>query len=61
MTFKSSLYIRYTTEIREGHKIVSSTLTFKVNRQGKVNNFSYFEIIDLHLVTNDTKIKSVSC
>ena len=38
MTFRSSLYIRYTTEIREGHKIVISTSTFKVNRQGQVTN-----------------------
>ena len=54
------VYIMHTTKY-EGHWIVSLTLTLKVNCQGHVTNFGLFEITDLELVRNDTKIKSVSC
>ena len=55
------VYIIYTTKYEEGHTIVNLTLILKVNCQGHVINFSLFEITDLELVRNDTKIKSVSC
>ena len=45
----------------EGHKIVSLTLTLKVNHQGHVTNFGLFKISDLDLFGNDTKILSLSC
>ena len=51
----------YTTENKEGHQIVSLTLTLKVNRQGHVTNFDLFEITDLELVRIVTKIKFESC
>ena len=63
-TRRSSLYHMYnicTTENEEGHTIVNLTLILKVNCQGHVNNFVFFEITDLELVRIDTKIKSVSC
>ena len=49
----------YTTK-NEGHKIISLTLTLKVNRQGHMTNLCLFEITDLELIRIDTKIKSVS-
>ena len=47
--------------MKKGHEIVSLTLTLKVNRQGQVTNFVFFEITDFDLVRIDTKIISVSC
>jgi len=54
--------IIYTTKI-EGHKIVSLTLTSKINRQGHVIIFGLFEITDFDLVRIDIPIDimSVSC
>ena len=49
----------YTTKNEEGHKIVSLTLTLKVNHQGQLTNFGLFEITDLQLVRIDTKIACI--
>ena len=53
-------YIIYKTKI-EGHKIVSLTLTSKINRHDHVINFGLLEITDIDLVRIDTNIMSVSC
>ena len=47
------------TKDNEGHIKVSLTLTFKVNRQGHVIGFVFFEIPDLEKVRIDTEILSV--
>ena len=49
----------YTTKDNEDHIKVSLTLTFKVNRQGYVIGFVFFEIPDLEKVRIDTEILSV--
>ena len=49
----------YTTKDNKGHKKVSLTLTFKVNRQGHVIGFVFFEIPNLEKVRIDTEILSV--
>ena len=48
----------YTTEDKKGHIKVSLTLTFKVNCQGQVIGFFFFEILDLEKVRIDTEILS---
>ena len=48
-----------TTKDNKGHIKVSLTLTFKVNCQGQVIDFVFFEILDLEKVRIDTKILSV--
>ena len=60
-TCRSSLYHIYKTKNEEGHKIVSLTLTLKVNRQDHVTHFGLFEITDLDIVRIDSKIMFVSC
>ena len=37
------------------------TLIFKVNHQGRVNDFGFSELLDIVNVRIDTKIKSASC
>ena len=49
----------YATEDKKGHVKVSLTLTFKVNCQGQVTGFVFFEILDLEKVRIDTEILSV--
>ena len=49
----------YATEDKKGHVKVSLTLTFKVNCQGQVTGFVFFEIRDLEKVRSDTEILSV--
>ena len=49
----------YTTKDNEGHIKMSLTLTFKVNRQGHVIGFVFFEIPDLEKVKIETEILSV--
>ena len=46
----------YATEDKKGHVKVSLTLTFKVNCQGQVTGFVFFEILDLEKVRIDTEI-----
>ena len=46
----------YTTKDKKGHIKVSLTLTFKVNWQGQVIGFVFFEILDLQKVRIDTEI-----
>ena len=48
----------YTTKDKKGHVKVSLTLTFKVNRQGQVTDFVFYEILDLKKVRIDTEISS---
>jgi hypothetical protein len=49
----------YATGEGEGHIKVSLTLTFKVNCQGQVIDFVFFEILGLEKVRIDTEILSV--
>ena len=49
----------YATKDKKGHIKVSLTLTFKVNCQGQVIGFVFFEIFDLEKVRIDTEILSV--
>ena len=49
----------YATEDKKGHVKVSLTLTYKVNCQGQVTGFVFFEILDLEKVRIDTEILSV--
>ena len=49
----------YTTKDETDHIKVSLTLTFKVNCQGQVNDFIFFEILDLEKVRIDTEILSL--
>ena len=49
----------YTTKDKKGHIKVSLTLTFKVNCQGQVIDFVFFEILDLEKVRIDTEIMSL--
>ena len=49
----------YATDDKKGHVKVSLTLTFKVNCQGQVIGFVFFEILDLEKVRIDTEILSV--
>ena len=49
----------YATKDKKGHIKVSLTLTFKVNCQGQVTDFVFFEILGLEKVRIDTDILSV--
>ena len=49
----------YATKDKKGHIKVSLTLTFKVNCQGQVIGFVFFEILDLEKVRIDTEILSL--
>ena len=49
----------YATKDNKGHIKVSLTLTFKVNCQGQVIDFVFFEIIGFEKVRIDTEILSV--
>ena len=49
----------YATEDKKSHVKVSLTWTFKVNCQGQVTGFVFFEILDLEKVRIDTEILSV--
>ena len=49
----------YATKDKKGHVKISLTLTFKVNCQGQVTGFVFFEILDLEKVRIDTEILSV--
>ena len=49
----------YATKDKKGHIKVSLTLTFKINCQGQVIDFVFFEILDLEKVRIDTEILSV--
>ena len=49
----------YATKDKNGHKKVSLTLKFKVNCQGQVIDFVFFEIHDLENIRIDTEILSV--
>ena len=49
----------HTTKDKKGHIKVSLTLTFKVNCQGHVIGFVFFEILDLEKVRINTEILSV--
>ena len=49
----------YTTKDKKGHIKVSLTLTFKVNCQGQIIDFVFFEILDLEKVRIDPEILSV--
>ena len=51
--------IMFTTKDKKGHIKVSLTLTFKVNCQGQVIDFVFFEILDLEKVRIDTEILSL--
>ena len=51
-------WIMYTTEDKKGHIKVRLTLTFKVNCQGQVIDYLFFEIHDLDKVRIDTEILS---
>ena len=48
----------YTTKDKKRHIKVSLTLMFKVNCQGQVIGFVFFEILDLEKVRVDTEILS---
>ena len=48
----------YATKDKKGHIKVSLTLTFKVNCQGQVIGFVFFEILVLDKVRIDTEILS---
>ena len=48
----------YATKDKKGHIKVSLTLTFKVNCQGQVIGFVFFEILDLEKIRIDTEILS---
>ena len=49
----------YATKDKKGHIKVSLTLTFKVNCQGQVIDFVFFEILGLEKVRIYTEILSV--
>ena len=49
----------YATKDKKAHIKVSLTLTFKVNCQGQVISFVFFEILDLEKVGINTEILSV--
>ena len=49
----------YATKDKKGHIKISLTLTFKVNCQGQVIGFVFFEILDLEKVRIDTEILSL--
>ena len=49
----------YTTKYKKGHIKVRLTLRFKVNCQGQVIDFVFFEILDLEKVRIDTEISSL--
>ena len=46
-------------KIKKGHIKVSLTLTFKINCQGQVIDFVFFDILDLEKVRIDTEILSL--
>ena len=48
-------------EIRKGHTQTCLTLIFKVNHQGQMTDFGFYEILDFENVRIDTKIKSAAC
>ena len=49
----------YTTKDKKGHIKVNLTLTFKVNCQGQIFDFVFFEILDLEKVRIDTETLSL--
>ena len=49
----------YATKDKKSHIKMSLTLTFKVNCQGQLIDFDFFEILDLEKVRIDTEILSV--
>ena len=49
----------YATKDKKGNIKMSLTLTFKVNCQGQVIDFVFFEILGLEKVRIDTEILSV--
>ena len=51
----------YTTTDNKGHIKESLSLTFKVNCQGQVIDFVFFEILVLEKVRIDTEILYVPC
>ena len=51
--------IMYATIDKKGHIKVSLTLTFKVNCQGQLIGFVFFEILDFENVRIDTQILSL--
>ena len=51
----------FTTRDTKGHTQTCLTLIFKVNHQGQVTDFGFYEILDFENVRIDTKIKSAAC
>ena len=51
----------FTTRDTKGHTQMCLAFIFKVNHQGQVTDFEFFEILDIVNVRIDTKIKSVAC
>mgnify|MGYP003492556403 FL=1 len=51
----------FTTRDTKGHTQMCLTFIFKVNHQGQVTDFGFYEILDFENVRIDTKIKSAAC
>ena len=49
----------FTTRDTKGHTQMCLTFIFKVNHQGQVTDFGFFEILDIENVRIDTKIESI--
>ena len=51
----------FATEDMKSHAKKCLTQIFKVNHEGQVTDFRFFEILDLENVSIDTRFKSISC
>ena len=51
----------FTTRDTKGHTKMCLTFIFKVNHQGQVTDFAFFEILDLANVRINTEIKFLAC
>ena len=59
--YKDHVCMMFTTRDTKGHTEMCLTFIFKVNHQGQVTDFGFYEILDIVNVRIDTKIKSVAC
>ena len=58
--YTDNVCMMFTTGDTKGHTQMCLTFIFKVNHQGQMTNFRFFEILNLAYVRIDTKIKSVA-
>ena len=57
---RSYLYDVYNQRYERSYIYVCLTFIFKVNHQGQVTDFTFFELLDIVTVGTDTKIKSAA-